>query len=415
MRLGTFDLDQFYPDTNLQTAVAATTFGGTGFLFGLGGATPLTSFGVATASLGTLWLIRQAITAWKRDNCLLASDLTNIDKPSKATTNDVTDTLADYGLPEAKLYAVQDNGPVLTRHLIRLPRGTRLGKLPDEDIARDLGVESVTVGSNAGRGLISIDVPRTDRQNVIFKKLMQSDEWAVAKASDMKLPICFGVDVVGKPVIIDLRDAVHLFIAGTTGAGKSVTVNAILLSLMQSGREFKLMIGDGKGEDLAPFYAKSKHLIVTNDVTAIETEVDGIAHQIRWLVEEMDRRFKGESDKSIPIIVAIDELADVLGLGDKAMEAGLQRLSQKSRSANIHMLPCTQSPNSEIFSQTFRATIPSAIGLKTKTAAQSKVAIQQIGCEKLLGNGDAYASIKGKITRIHGANITETELKDYML
>jgi S-DNA-T family DNA segregation ATPase FtsK/SpoIIIE len=414
MRFGKFELDQFQPETNLQTLVSATTFGGVGFLFGIGGATPALSFGAATLSLGTLWLLRQAATAWKRDNCLMGSDLDDIDTRDITPINtEITDTLSDYGLPNAKPYKSL-HGPVLTRHLITLPRGTTLGKLPDEDIARDLGVESVTIGKNAGRGLISLDVPRDDRQIVDFATLMQSKAWADAKASDMKLPVCLGVDVVGNPAIVDLRDAVHLFIAGTTGSGKSVMANAILLSLMQSGRKFHLMIGDGKGEDLAPYYAKSKHLIVATDVTAIETEVDGIAHQIRWLVEEMDRRFKGESDKTIPIICTIDELADVLGLGDKDMEAGLQRLSQKSRSANIHMLPCTQSPNSEIFSQTFRANIPSAIGLRTKTAAQSKVAIQEIGCEKLLGDGDAYASIKGKITRVHGANITNSELKEYM-
>lgn len=412
MRIGTFDLDQFYPETNLQTAVAASTFGGVGFLLGLGGATPLTSFGTATASLGALWLIRQAMTSWQRDNCLLASDLTDITtRRLQATTNEVTETLAEYGLPESTLRAIED-GPVLTRHMIKIPRGTKLGKLPDNDIARDLGVPSVAIGTNAGRGLISVDVPRTDRQTVGFADLLASKEWSGRTGA---LPCMTGVDVVGKPVIFDLEKAPHLIVGGTTGQGKSVWMNALLLSLMQSGADFRLMIGDGKGEDFAPFYGKSQHMVVSTEVTAIETEVEGIAHQVLWLANEMDRRFR-EADKPYPIILLIDELADVVMQDeDKTIVTALSRIAQKGRSARIHLVIGTQYPSHTVLPDLLRANIPSRVGLTVSKDYESKVILGENGCETLLSLGDCLLKLIGKKPdRMHGALITETELKQYM-
>lgn len=413
MRLGTFDLDQFYPDTNLQTAVAATTFGGTGFLFGLGGATPLTSFSVATASLGALWLIRQAMTSWKRDNCLLASDLTDISTTTyQATTNEVTDVLAEYGLPAAKLHAIQNNGPVLTRHLVKIPRGTKLGKLPDNDIARDLGTPTVTIGTNAGRGLISVDVPRQDRKIVDFADLLASPQWEERTGS---LPCMTSVDAIGNPVIFDLEKAPHLIVGGTTGQGKSVWMNALILSLMQSGADFRFMIGDGKGEDFAPFYPSSKHLLQATDVTAIETEVDGIAHQVLWLAAEMDRRFK-EADKPYPIILLIDELADIV-MQDKdgTIVTALSRIAQKGRSARIHLVIGTQYPSHTVLPDLLRANIPSRVGLTVSKDYESKVILGEYGCENLLSKGDALLKLIGtRPERIHGAMITPTNLKEYI-
>lgn len=416
MRIGTFDMALMQPDTNLQTAVSAALLTGGALVADAAGATPAVSFACGVGALALGWLARQARTAWARDNCLMASDLdADVTAGYQSDYSDIMDTLAAYGLAGVR-HAGTLKGHVIIRHLIGLPRGTKLGSLPDSDIARDMGVPSVTVTANAGRGMMALDVPRDDRQTVVFSELMQSPEWA-GKRQGMALPVCPAVTVDGKPFVFDLRKAVHLFVAGTTGAGKSVLVNAILLSLMQSGADFSLMIGDGKGEDFAPYYRQSKHLLHADDVTAIETEVGGIAHQVAWLEAEMDRRFAG-ADKSMPIVFVIDELADVLGLAkqDKTLrtEERLQRLAQKGRSANIHMILCTQSPNSEIFGQTFRANIPSAIGLKTKTAAQSNVAIQSTGCEKLLGDGDAIAVIGSDTIRIHGALVTKEDLRAYI-
>ncbi|WGZ92977.1 MAG: FtsK/SpoIIIE domain-containing protein [Candidatus Thiothrix putei] len=325
MRIGTFDLDQFYPETNLQTVTAATLLTVPTLATG--------SFVAGVSALGLAWVARQALSAWKRDNCLLGSDLDAVDT-HEVVNSEITDTLADYGLPDARLYQSL-NGHVLTRHLVRIPRGTKLGKLPEDDIARDLGVPAVTIGANAGRGLISVDVPRDDRQTVVFADLLQSPQWADRTGA---LPCMTGVDVVGNPVIFDLEQAPHLIVGGTTGQGKSVWMNALILSLMQSGADFRLMIGDGKGEDLAPFYGNSKHLLKHTEVTAIETEVEGIAHQVKWLAGEMDRRFK-ESDKPYSIVLVIDELADLVMQDDKeqTIVKSLARIAQKGRSAKIHL------------------------------------------------------------------------------
>ena len=406
MRIGTFDLDQFYPETHLQTVTAATLLTVPTLATG--------NFVAGVSALGLAWVARQSITAWKRDNCLLGSDLDAVDtREHAAATSEITDTLADYGLLDARLYQSL-NGHVLTRHLVAIPRGTKLGKLPDDDIARDLGVESVTIGANAGRGLISVDVPREDRQTVIFSELLQSKEWAARSGA---LPCMTGVDVIGNPVIFDLEKAPHLIVGGTTGQGKSVFMNALILSLMQSGADVRLMIGDGKGEDLAPFYGNSKRLLVADDVTAIETEVEGIAHQVKWLADEMDRRFK-EADKPFSILLVIDELADLVMRDDKeqTIVKSLARIAQKGRSAKIHLVIGTQYPSADILPPLLRANIPSRAGLTVSKDYESKVVLGETGCEKLLSKGDCLLKLIGtQPQRMHGAMVEEADIQRFMV
>ena len=405
MRIGTFDLGQFYPETHLQTATAATLLTVPTLATG--------SFVAGVSALGLAWVARQALTAWKRDNCLLGSDLDAVDtREHTAATSEITDTLASYGLPDARLYQSL-NGHVLTRHLVSIPRGTKLGKLPEDDIARDLGVESVTIGANAGRGLISVDVPRLDRQTVVFAELLESPQW-VSRAG--ALPCMTGVDVIGNPVVFDLQAAPHLIVGGTTGQGKSVYMNALILSLMASGADFRLMIGDGKGEDFAPFYANSKHLLRSNDVTAIETEVEGITHQIEWLAAEMDNRFKTGA-KPYPIVFVIDELADI-AMQTKGSDLlnSLTRIAQKGRAAKIHLVIGTQYPSADVLPPLLRANIPSRAGLTVAKDYESRVVLGEVGCEKLLGKGDCLLRLVGSAPeRMHGALITEADLGRYVV
>ncbi|MEN9502044.1 MAG: hypothetical protein RI964_1329, partial [Pseudomonadota bacterium] len=398
-------LDQFYPESHVQTAVAATALAAPTLATG--------SFLAGVGALGAAWLIRQSLTAWKRDNCLMGSDLNEIDtRPQVAASSEITDVLASYGLPDSRLYQSL-NGHVLTRHLVSIPRGTKLGRMPDDDIARDLGVESVTIGVNAGRGLISVDVPREDRQTVVFAELLQSHEWANREGA---LPCMTGVDVISNPVIFDLEKAPHLIVGGTTGQGKSVWMNALILSLMQSGADFRLMIGDGKGEDLAPFYGNSKHLLKHPEVTAIETEVSGIAHQVKWLAGEMDRRFK-EADKPYSIVMVIDELADLVMQDDKdaTIVTALARIAQKGRSAKIHLVIGTQYPSSSVLPDMLRMNIPSRAGLTVAKDYESRVVLGEVGCEKLLSKGDCLLKLIGtQPQRMHGAMVEEIDIKRFM-
>lgn len=373
-------------------------------------ANPIAVLGVAAAAAAVkLWRDRDLNDGYLGESPLDAM----ADDSHTAATSEITDTLASHGLPDARLYQSL-NGHVLTRHLVAIPRGTKLGKLPDDDIARDLGVESVTIGANAGRGLISVDVPRLDRQTVIFSELLQSPQW-LARAG--ALPCMTGVDVIGNPVIFDLEKAPHLIVGGTTGQGKSVFMNALILSLMQSCADFRLMIGDGKGEDLAPFYGNSKRLLVADDVTAIETEVEGIAHQVQWLAAEMDRRFK-EADKPFSVLMVIDELADLVMQDDKdqTIVKSLARIAQKGRSAKIHLVIGTQYPSANVLPDLLRMNIPSRAGLTVAKDYESKVVLGETGCEKLLGRGDCLLKMIGKQPqRMHGALIEEADIQRFMV
>jgi S-DNA-T family DNA segregation ATPase FtsK/SpoIIIE len=295
-----------------------------------------------------------------------------------------------------------------------------------------LGVASVDILPSKQKMCREFDVPRIDRQYVDFDSLMQSSEWAQAKGSNMALPVCPAVTIEGKPYIIDLKDGVHYFIPGTTGAGKSVFANALMLSLIDSGRDFTLLVADGKSRkgDFYPYYSKSEYLL--NDYrdhvqgepickgAAIEPE--DMAAQFEWLVWAMEQRFSGGSEDMTPIIYLMDEMKDVvdmLSASDdknalKAFTRNVGRLAQKARSVNITILFCTQSPNSEWLPQTLRAVIPSVFAFAVSSAAQSRVCIGENGCEKLLGKGDGYAKINGKTTRIHGANVTIDHIGRYL-
>lgn len=366
------------------------------------------------------------------------NDQTDDDHPLTSVKQIATDdiglckTIADYGFEGAELVSSHD-GMVINRYTVRLPHGSRIKDLPDaDDLAMALGVASVEILPSSKKMCREFDVPRIDRQFVDFDSLMSSPEWAQAKASDMLLPVCPAVTIDGRPYIVDLKDGVHYFIPGTTGAGKSVFANALLLSLIDSGRDFTLLVADGKSRkgDFYPHYSKSEYLL--NDYrdhvegepqckgAAIEPE--DMAAQFEWLVWTMEQRFSGADTDMTPIIYLMDEMKDVvdmLSASDdknalKAFTRNVGRLAQKARSVNITIMFCTQSPNSEWLPQTLRAVIPSVFAFAVSSGAQSRVCIGENGCEKLLGKGDGYAKINGKTTRIHGANVTPEHIGRYL-
>ena len=364
-----------------------------------------------------------------RNNDLVEECVPAYIETAKAPADDygIIAMMESYGMMGARLIDVMP-GAVLNRYIIQLPPGTQSKDLPNtDDMAMALGVRSVVINPANRRMCKELDLPAPTRQVVDFDALLDSQEWAIAKTSPMRLPVCPAVTVDGRPYIIDLADGVHYFIAGTTGAGKSVFANAILLSLMDSGRKFTLLVGDGKYNkgDFYPYYSKSSHLLNSyRDMVEGEPECKGMAiepeemaDQFEWLVWAMEERLKGNQDAT-PLIYLMDEMKDVvdmLSASDdknalKAFIRNVGRLAQKARSVNITILFCTQSPNSEWLPQTLRAVIPSAFGMMVSSGAQSRVCIGENGCEKLLGKGDAIAKINGTTTRIHGANVTKQHL-----
>lgn len=420
MRLGTLDLNQLYPETPQQVAGAAAIFCTTGIAFDALGATPFQSFATATAALATGWLWRQLTTRWQRDNCLLSTDLPVLTPVDNTTTNHITETLADYGIPNTRIVGTKP-GAVLIRHLLKIPTGTKLGKLPLEDMARDLGVSSVNIEPNAGRGLIGIDIPRPDRQYPKLPDLLASKEWQ-ERSPDMLLPCCPAVDQFGNSLVFDLASTPHLIVAGTTGSGKSVAANAILLSLIASGADFRLMIADGKGEDFADRYQHSRYLINPADLpkdaeappAAVAKEIPAMRDQVLWLTQEMDRRL-ATGDKPFPIIFVCDELADIVMQDDKdkTITKALARIAQKARSAKIHMILITQYPTADVVHPLIAVNTPSRLGLLVDKDHQSRVVIGDNGCEELLGKGDALLKIAGLgIRRIHAVDIKDADFKN---
>ena len=364
---------------------------------------------------------------WRNND--LIDNATTSSETAKTHADDygIIAMMESYGMMGTKLVDVMP-GAVLNRYIIQLPPGTQSKDLPNtDDMAMALGVRSVVINPANKRMCKELDLPAPTRQVVDFDALLDSQEWAIAKASLMRLPVCPAVTVDGRAYIIDLADGVHYFIAGTTGAGKSVFANAIMLSLMDSRRKFTLLVGDGKYNkgDFYPYYSKSSHLLNSyRDMVEGEPECKGMAiepeemaSQFEWLVWAMEERLKGNQEAT-PLIYLMDEMKDVvdmLSASDdknalKAFIRNVGRLAQKARSVNITIIFCTQSPNSEWLPQTLRAVIPSAFGMMVSSGAQSRVCIGENGCEKLLGKGDAIAKINGTTTRIHGANVTKRHL-----
>lgn len=332
----------------------------------------------------------------------------------KETPSGVVGILEGFGITGVQGKGVI-NGPVIQRHLVKLPRGVKLSKLPDpDDIARELHVGSAAIEKNAGQGCIGIDIPRPKR---IFTKLstaLESKEWK-GRDKSLRLPFMPAVDVYGSPVVADLAEMPHLFIAGTTGSGKSVLAQAILLTLLQSGTDLRLLVADGKDMDgdFAPYFRKSSLLVDADGITGVATEIPDMAAQIRWLEAEMDRRYK-TSDKPFPIVLIVDELADIIML-DPSIEASLVRIAQKGRAALIAMILCTQRPDAKTFTGLLRSNVPSRFGLFVQKKSESEIIIDTNGCEKLLGKGDALFKFGSQIIRAHGLTVTPADMNKYMV
>ena len=329
----------------------------------------------------------------------------------------LTAILANYGVSGAIEKEVI-RGHVVDRHMMQLPIGTKTAALPLSDIARDMQVKAVSLDSNVGGGCIGLDVPAKVRKTVSLTNLLASPEWSKRNGS---LPCCPAIDVYGNPVVFDIADLPHIIIAGTTGSGKSVFMNAMLLSLMASGEDFRLIIADGKGEDFAPHYARSSRLMQdmaddSGDIPAIATDSETIKRQVLWITAEMDNRF-ATGEKPYPIIFVTDELADIVMQDgkDKAITKAIARISQKARSAKISMMLATQYPVTKVIDPIIAVNTPSRAGLLVDKDHQSRVVIGENGCENLLGKGDCLLKLAGKgITRVHGAMITDTDFKQFM-
>jgi len=350
------------------------------------------------------------------------------DKQDKADAGNVTgnaeiikDTFANFNIDVDVEGA--NVGPRVTQFTIKPPAGVKLTKLTtlENNLALDLAAPSIRMEAPIpGKRAVGIEVPNVKPATVTIRSLLTSPEWQESKSP---LSFSIGKDISGTPLVGDLDTMPHLLIAGQTGSGKSVMINTLLTSLLykNSPAELKLILVDPKQVELA-LYKDIPHLL-----SPVINEPEKCISALKWAVAEMERRLRtfaevgkrniGEynkikSDERMPyIIIVIDELADLMMMAARDVEALVVRLAQKSRAAGIHLVIATQRPSVDVITGLIKANVPARIAFTVVQQVDSRTIIDQAGAEKLLGTGDMLYMIPqfSKPKRLQAALITDAE------
>lgn len=312
-------------------------------------------------------------------------------------------------------------GPVVTTYEYAPAAGIKINKIVSlaDDLALGLKAQSVrVVGSVPGKAALGIEIPNKDRQVVYIRDLLTTEKY---RSSVAKLSIALGLDVVGNPVIADLAKMPHLLIAGATGAGKSVAINTIISSLLYNAtpEEVRLLMIDPKRIELSG-YEGIPHLL-----HPVVVEPKLASRALQWAVREMERRYRlleeakvknfdsynETAAEKIPyIVIIVDELADLMMVASKDVEACIARLAQMARASGMHLILATQRPSVDVLTGLIKANFPTRISFKVASKIDSRTIIDSSGAEHLLGAGDMLYLASGKsVQRIHGAYISESE------
>ena len=371
----------------------------------------------------------------------------------KLSANDLLKALNDFGI-EGKIIGY-NQGPVVTLYEFEPISGTKSSRVIGlaDDIARSLSATSARIAVMKGRNALSIELPNLKRIFFGLNTLINSVEY---NNQEIFLPIILGNKIDGNPCIVDLAKMPHLLVAGTTGSGKSVAVNSMILSLLYKYKptECKFIMIDPKMVELS-VYNNIPHLL-----TPVVTETNKAIIALKWTVKEMESRYKlmaslnvrninsfnnkvlesirnktklekniyaGFDTKTgkpvydnkiieknlIPyIVVIVDEMADLMLVAGKEIEALIQRLSQMARAAGIHLIMSTQRPSVDIITGVIKSNFPSRISFKVASKIDSRTILGTIGAEQLLGNGDMlYLENGSKILRVHGAFVNDEEIE----
>ncbi len=328
--------------------------------------------------------------------------------------------LLDFGV-EGKIKKVS-HGPVVTLNEFEPAAGVKVSKVINlsEDIARNTSSESARISTIPGRSTIGIELPNLSRENVFLSEIVSSPDFL---KSEIKLPIALGKSISGNPIIGDLSSMPHLLIAGTTGSGKSVCINTIILSLLykHSPDKCKFILIDPKMLELST-YEGIPHLLCP-----VITEAKKAASVLGWVVKEMESRYKlmtregvrnidGYNSKhSLPmpyIVVIVDEMSDLMLVAGKEIENYIQKLSQMARAAGIHIIMATQRPSVDVITGTIKANFPTRISFQVTSKIDSRTILGEQGAEQLLGKGDMlYMTSANKIIRIHAPFVSENEIE----
>jgi S-DNA-T family DNA segregation ATPase FtsK/SpoIIIE len=347
-------------------------------------------------------------------------------------------------------------GPVVTLYELEPAPGIKSSRVISlaDDIARSMSALSARVAVVSGRNVIGIELPNPTREKVFLRELLASRDYADSAA---RLPLCLGKSIGGEAVLVDLARMPHLLIAGTTGSGKSVGINAMILSLLYklSPEQCRMILIDPKMLELS-VYEGIPHLMAP-----VVTEPAKAVTALKWTVREMERRYRAMSQlgvrnvggyndrveearahgevisrrvqtgfdsetgrptfeeqpltlESLPfIVVVIDEMADLMMVAGKDIEAAVQRLAQMARAAGIHVIMATQRPSVDVITGTIKANFPTRISFQVISKFDSRTILGEQGSEQLLGQGDMlYMAGGGRITRVHGPFVTDREVED---
>jgi len=356
--------------------------------------------------------------------------------------------LRDFGI-EVEVVAVHP-GPVITRFELQPAAGVKVSQISNlaKDLARAMSTVSVRIVEVIpGKSVVGLEVPNENREIVRLSEIINSQEYESVKSG---LTLALGKDISGYPKVYDLGKMPHLLVAGTTGSGKSVAINAMILSLLYDStpHDVRMIMVDPKMLELS-IYEGIPHLL-----TPVVTDMKDAANALRWCVAEMERRYKlmaalgvrhlnsynkkikeaEENGEPIPdplwkpeegleetapnlehlpfIVVIIDELADMMMIVGKKVDELIARLAQKARASGIHLILATQRPSVDVITGLIKANIPTRIGFQVSTKIDSRTILDQGGAEQLLGHGDMlYMSPgSGVPTRIHGAFVSDEEV-----
>ena len=363
----------------------------------------------------------------------------------------VISKLAEYNINDVTVESIQP-GPVVIRLELKLPSGLKVNQVSNisKDLARSLAKTSVRIVEVIeGRDTIGIEVPREDRQPVLLSEVLSSTVYDDSKSP---LTIALGKDISGSAVVADLSSMPHLLVAGTTGSGKSVAINAMLISILYKAtpEQVRLILIDPKMLELS-VYEDIPHLLAP-----VITDMKEASSGLRWCVNEMERRYKlmahlgvrnlngfnkkvsdsiasgelikdptwkineaaeGEEAPTLEelpfIVLAVDELADLMMVVGKTAEQLIARIAQKARAAGIHMLLATQRPSVDVITGLIKANISSRVAFQVASKMDSRVVLDQGGAEQLLGKGDMLYISPGTSLpqRVHGAFVGDDEVK----
>ena len=328
--------------------------------------------------------------------------------------------LLDFGV-EGKIKRISC-GPVVTLNEFEPASGIKVSKIVNltDDIARYTSSISARLATIPGKNTIGIEIPNSKRENVFLNEIIADEKF---NKKEIKLPIALGKSISGVPIVSDLSAMPHLLIAGTTGSGKSVCINTIILSLLYkySPEKCNLILIDPKMLELST-YEGIPHLLCP-----VITEAKKATAALGWAVKEMENRYKLMTSvgvknidgynvkykKHMPyIVVIVDEMSDLMLLAGKEIENYIQRLSQMARAAGIHIIMATQRPSVDVITGTIKANFPTRISFQVSSKIDSRTILGEQGAEQLLGKGDMlFMSSANRIVRIHGPYVSEFEIE----